>query len=113
VIEGDTVIASIGSPLRYAAVHEFGFEGDVQVKPFFRKNRHADQFGKIERVSRRTGRRYRSTVKTASGVAPVKAHSRHMKIPARSPFGYGVADSDQLIINAVTSELQVAWASVQ
>src|SRR4051812_41637647 len=29
-ISGDTVSASIGSPLRYAAVHEFGFEGDVQ-----------------------------------------------------------------------------------
>lgn len=113
VIEGNTVTASIGSPLRYAAVHEFGFEGDVQVKPFFRKNRHADQFGKIERVSKRTGKRYRSTVKTASGVASVKAHTRHMNIPARAPFGYGVADTDQLIINAVTSELETAWASVQ
>ena len=113
VIQDNTVTASLGSPVRYAAVHEFGFEGDVQVRPFFRKNRRADQYGKIERVSRRTGRRYKSTVKTASGIAPVTSHTRHMRIPARAPFGYGVADSDQLIINAVTSELQVAWDNVQ
>lgn len=113
VIEGDTVTGSIGSPVRYAAVHEFGFQGAVQVKPFFRKNRHADQYGKIERVSRRTGRRYGSTIKTASGIAAVKAHTRHMKIPARAPFGYGVADTDQIIINAVSSQLETAWKEIR
>jgi phage gpG-like protein len=113
VIDGDTVIASIGSPLRYAAVHEFGFEGDVQVKPFFRKNRPR---GSVRKNRPRLATDWPALPlhrQNASGVSPVKAHSRHMKIPARSPFGYGVADSDQIIINAVTSELQVAWASVQ
>lgn len=112
-IEGNTVSASIGTNVRYAAVHEFGFEGDVQVRPFFRKNRRADRYEKFERVSRKTGRSYNATVKTASGVSPVKAHKRHMKIPERAPFGYGLADSEQLITNAVTSELETAWRGVQ
>ena len=104
-IEGDTVTGSIGSPVRYAAVHEFGFEGDVQVKPFFRKNRRADQTAKIERVSKRTGRKYRATVKTASGLSQVKGFTRHMRIPARAPFGYGVADNDQMITDAMSAEI--------
>lgn len=112
VIEGDTVTASLGSPLRYAAVHEFGFEGTVQVRPFFRKNRTRDQFSKVDRVSARTGRRYRATVKTASGVSEVKGHTRRMRIPARSPFGYGVADSEPLIVNAITSQLEAAWKAL-
>src|ERR1700736_5958023 len=52
-IEGEIVTGSLGSPVRYAAVHEFGFEGDVTVKPFFRKNRRRDQFAKVERVSKK------------------------------------------------------------
>jgi phage gpG-like protein len=113
IIEGGSVTASVGSPVRYAAVHEFGFEGDVQVKPFFRKNRERDQFTKVERVSKKTGRSYKSKLKTASGVSAVKAHKRHMKIPARAPFGFGVADSEQLIKNAVTSQIGAAWTGLQ
>jgi phage gpG-like protein len=105
VIEGDTVTASIGSPLRYAAVHEFGFHGYVEVKAFFRHNRHADRSVKEPRVSMKTGKSYKARVKTASGLTPVRSHKRHMKIPARSPFGYGVADSEQLIANSITAEL--------
>ena len=112
VIQGNTVTASIGSPVRYAAVHEFGYEGIVTVRPFFRKNRQRDQFSTVERVSKRSGRRYRSMVKTASGIGQVKGHERRMRIPARAPFGYGVADSDVLITNAVTSELETEFKSL-
>jgi phage gpG-like protein len=112
VIAGSTVTASIGSPVRYAAVHEFGFDGIVNVRPFFRKFRGRDQFAKVERVSKKTGRSYRTTIKSATGVSGVREHTRHMKIPARAPFGYGVADSDQLITNAITSELETAWRSL-
>jgi phage gpG-like protein len=112
VITGDTVTSSIGSNVRYAAVHEFGFDGQVNVRPFFRKHRGRDQFAKIERVAKKTGRRYKATVKIATGVEGVSAHTRHMKIPARAPFRYGIADSDQVITNAITSELETAWKNL-
>jgi phage gpG-like protein len=104
-IHGEVVTSSIGSPVRYAAVHEFGFDGDVQVKPFFRKYRGRDQFARAERVSQKTGRPYRTKIKTASGVSQVKGHARHMKIPARAPFGFGIADSEQVIADAVSTEV--------
>jgi phage gpG-like protein len=112
-IEGNMVTASIGSNVRYAAVHEFGYEGEVRVKPFFRKYRGRDRHAEVQRVSQKTGRRYKTKIKTASGVSQVKAHTRHMKIPARSPFGYGLADSEQLIVNAVTSQLEEAVKSLE
>jgi phage gpG-like protein len=105
VIEGDTVTGSIGSQVRYAAVHEFGFDGDVQVKPFFRKNRHRDQFSRVERVSTATGRKYKTVAKTASGLSQVKGHKRHMRIPARAPFGYGVQDNVEMISRTVSEEV--------
>ena len=110
VIQGNTVTASIGSPVRYAAVHEFGYEGLVTVRPFFRKNRPG--FATVERVSKKTGRRYRGKVKTDSGSHQVRGHERRMRIPARAPFGYGVADSDVLITNAVTSEFETEFKAL-
>lgn len=104
-IEGETVTGSIGSNVRYAAVHEFGFEGDVEVKPFFRKNRKFAFVAKIERVSKKTGRSYKTAVRGPEGQSQVKQHTRHMRIPARAPFGYGIEDNTQLITDAMSAEL--------
>jgi hypothetical protein len=112
VIEGDSVTGSIGSQVRYAAVHEFGFDGDVQVKPFFRKYRGRDRFARVEHVSPTTGRKYRSTTKTASGVSGVGSHTRHMRIPGRAPFGYGVQDNVEMISTTVSEAVTATFRNL-
>ena len=63
--------AEVGTNVIYAAIHQFGFEGDVEVKSHIRKVKSRDI---------RKGRK-----KIASGITVVRSHSRHMNIPAR-PF---------------------------
>jgi phage gpG-like protein len=70
VIEG-----SIGASVRYAAVHEFGFLGEVQVKAFKRKGRS------------------------------VKAYQRRMNIRARAPFQTGINENRDYIAGEIEKEL--------
>lgn len=59
------VTATIGTNVKYAAVHEYGFDGIVTVSAYVRKAAVASKKGKV------------------GGVA-VAAHERHMKMPERS-----------------------------
>lgn len=61
---GDGAIATIGTNVSYAGVHEFGFDGDVSVKAHVRKIAHPG--------------------KKSPGVANVRAYTRHMHVPERS-----------------------------
>lgn len=58
----DGVVSSIGSPLNYAGVHEFGFTGQVNVPEHQR------------------------------GESTVQAHTRAVSIPARQPVTAGIED---------------------
>jgi len=72
VISGSIIGGAIGSNVAYAGVHEFGFDGDVQVKSFVRRNRRGDLFNvKKKKLS-------------ANGISFVKAFTRHMHMPERS-----------------------------
>lgn len=61
-IEGESVIVSIGSPVEYAAAHEFGFSGDVKV-PAHARLGHS-----------------------------VRAHSRRVEIAERAPVRTGIRE---------------------
>jgi len=84
--QGDSVV--IGTGLRYAEVHQYGFNGTQAVRPYTytRRQRSRDQF-RTEQITDKAGRNRRVKRKTASGVATVSVSgfSRHVRIPAR-PF---------------------------
>jgi phage gpG-like protein len=72
VVNGNLITGAIGSNVEYAGVHEYGFDGDVQVKSFVRKNRRGDLFSvKKKKIS-------------ANGISFVKSFTRHMHMPERS-----------------------------
>jgi len=64
------VVATVGTNVKYAAVHEFGFNGDVTVRSHVRKV-----------ASRSIGAGKKQTVQ---GIGFVREHTRHMVIPERS-----------------------------
>lgn len=95
-IRGETVEGTIGTNVRYAGVHEFGFEGDVQVKAHRAKNAATDVL--LVSGGRRIfrweleGSGAKRAKQVASGTVQVRAHSRRMKIPARAPIARGIED---------------------
>ncbi len=69
---GDQVTGAIGSNVAYAAVHEYGFDGEVTVRAFSRRNVRRDLFSvKKHKLS-------------AAGVSYVKSFTRSMHVPERS-----------------------------
>jgi phage virion morphogenesis protein len=85
-VQGNSV--AVGTGLRYASVHQYGFDGDQSVKPYSytRRQRSRDTFGK-ERITNKLGRSQTVKRKTLSGITTVnvRAFTRHIRIPAR-PF---------------------------
>ena len=59
----------VSEGVRYFPIHEYGFSGVANVKPFFRKNRSAKK-----------------------PVSEVRGHTRRMNIPARAPMRTGLQD---------------------
>jgi len=88
VISGNRIVAAIGSNVKYLGVHEFGFQGTVQVGPYIRK-RNVRQviFGKRRKVR--------------VGDVPVRAHSRQLNFPERAPLRRGIAASHDRIARAM------------
>jgi phage gpG-like protein len=85
-IVGTSIASSIGSNVEYAAAHEFGFSGVVNVKPGLRRQKSRDVFvkqfvaGKLKRV------------RTVTGQAGVGGYSVLRNIPARAPITHGIED---------------------
>lgn len=71
-VSGSTITSGIGSNVEYAAIHEFGFDGNVTVKSYVRKQPSRDLV---------TGKKQKLV---ASGLAFVKSFTRHMRMPERS-----------------------------
>lgn len=69
-VEGSKVWATVGTNVRYAAAHEYGFVGEVSVRGHTRKVASRSAF---------QGRR-----QVLQGVAFVAAHSRRVNLPERS-----------------------------
>jgi phage gpG-like protein len=94
---GDVLESSIGTNVVYAAAHEFGFHGPVQVRAHTRK------------VSRSKSGTKKGKTRTLSE-SQVRAHTRQVNIPARSPIGAGIKESlpaySASISKAVSAVLQ-------
>jgi len=71
----------ISTPKKYAAVHNFGFNGTVKVRAHSRR-----VFGRAKMSNIKSHRR--SSVKFTAGTHRVKAHTRKMNIPQRQFMGY-------------------------
>lgn len=83
--------AAVGTNMIYGNVHQFGFDGDVNVRAHARRVRGRDVWGQGE------GRGRRKQRLVASGVGFVRAHSRRMKIPKRTFLGMNDADAEEII----------------
>jgi phage gpG-like protein len=87
------VVSAIGSNVKYAAIHEFGGVIKRQVKPGavkLRTDRNGNLLrqganGRLAIFAGRTHKRFK-TVSYAGG------KSYEIQIPARAPFGHGIAD---------------------
>jgi phage gpG-like protein len=87
-IQGDTVTTSIGSNVKYAAAHEFGFKGTVTVKA------HEVTIKKL------FGRKLKTPLRFSR-----LAHQRNVTIPERRPFRTGIEASLNLIEDEITREV--------
>jgi phage gpG-like protein len=81
----DARSVTVGTNVRYAAVHQEGFHQTVAVPQHLRHIRRRDVAGMVERISKKTGAVYTRKEAIARGFAVVKAHNVRMTIPPR-PF---------------------------
>lgn len=95
--------AHVRNDVKYAALHNRGFNGTVQVKAHRRRILAAQ---KVEsgRLTK-TGKMKMKTVHTVKGVSEVKAHSRKMNIPKRQFFPESTNDSP-VLAGAIRREIQ-------
>jgi hypothetical protein len=89
IVAADTILSSIGSNVKYAGVHEFGFTGTVQVRGFTRRQVSNDIVGGKRRGF--VSRQKREKV-SANGIARVGPFTRRANIPARAMFRTGITE---------------------
>jgi phage gpG-like protein len=82
-ITADGVTSSIGSNVRYAAIHEFGFDGNEQVSAHVRRRSSVQSFRFGQRLVHR---------KVRGADIEVRGFTRHMVMPARRPIGRGIEE---------------------
>jgi phage gpG-like protein len=103
-IVGNMVVSSIGSNVKYARVHEFGFDGQVTVREHMRKTAERfsiddgrrtvskSQAGKLGLLTK-AGKGRKGMADAVPGKdAKVKQHMRKMKLPARAPIQTGLKE---------------------
>jgi hypothetical protein len=83
-VSGSAVMGSIGTNVIYAGVHEYGFDGEVTIRPHSRKRIETQSFAGL---GKRTLRR-----KVRKADTFVGAFKRRMKLPARAPITTGVEE---------------------
>lgn len=95
------VEGAIGTNVEYAAVHEYGFDGEVTVKSFVRKQRSRDLVkGKKQKL-------------VSSGVAYVKSFTRHMRMPERSFIRSSISERLDDYNNALSAAVLDALGGAQ
>lgn len=110
-VAGDRVVSSIGSNVVYAAAHEYGFTGRVQVKSFVRQQRSNDLLAnRAGEIARRGFAPVQKKEKlTALGFARVKAHARQMIIPARPFISSSLQERSSDYGASVSRAIVAAW----
>lgn len=97
VISGSAVTASIGSNVQYAAAHEFGFSGRVNVPQHQRKIIVGTAI-----AFTKSGRKKRIQV---GGTTTVRAHTRELNLPARRPFLRGIMRNRDALVATVSQRI--------
>jgi hypothetical protein len=136
-VGGGVIVSGIGSNVRYAAAHEFGVDKEVEVKEHTRRNPHGDRFSVAgQEVSRFTalrmgllsqkqagrhavesgkhifvGRGGRGAKKVKEGgVVTVRAHTMHMRLPARRMFERGIEARLETYGRAISAAIVKDWS---
>jgi hypothetical protein len=94
-VSGGSIVSAIGTNIAYAAAHEFGFAGSVEVPAHTRRRFGKFTTGGVAVFDPRTGRIKKSrkrVVELQTGAHQVKAHKRQLNIPARAPIQRGISD---------------------
>ncbi len=99
VILGTGVVSTLGSNVIYAKRHEFGFDGDEDVRPHLRKHSQFRNFTFGGKTIRK---------KIRGGDIWVRGFKRHVHTSARAPFGHGIADR-QPSYGAAFDRITIEW----
>lgn len=81
---GPDISGIVGTNVEYAAIHEFGFKGQMSVKQHLRQLRTASKFSLRKVKGQSIGVYMKTRGKLTGGVATVKAHTRNVDLPERS-----------------------------
>jgi phage gpG-like protein len=86
VEESGSVVGSVGTNVRYAAAHEYGFKGDVQVQVqgHVRKAASRSTFRNAGATVTANGISVRKGKMRSQGIAFVQPHVRSVNMPERS-----------------------------
>jgi len=107
IVADQLVVVGIGSNVKYAAIHEFGGEikrttkdGSVRLRTDRSGNliRQANN-GSLAVFAKKTHKRFRQ-------VGYVGGKQYTIKIPARAPFGHGIADNAPTFTRLIAKSLQ-------
>lgn len=91
-VAGLSIQSQIGTNVRYAGIHEFGFDGTVQVRAYQRRYR----------AIRRDG-------SEATGTATVRPHGRRVKMPARRMIQDGIKERVPAYREAISNAIVAGW----
>ena len=95
-VRNGQIETAIGSNVSYAAAQEFGFEGDVTVRPYTRRGRpQATRIG--------------GKLVTVQAQIAVRGFTRHMNLPGRAFIRTGIADRMDAYRGAVSKAIVDSW----
>jgi phage gpG-like protein len=98
-ISGQTVLGSIGTNVKYAGAHEFGFSGSVQVRAHSRKSfSHRSFLG----GTTKSGKQKTVRKKVRGADIQVRTHTRKLNIPERAPIRTGISDHKAILGEEIT-----------
>jgi phage gpG-like protein len=114
-ISGTTIYSSIGSNVRYAGAHEFGFKGTVTVQAHTRRfARFSTIYNRLQPIPlkdaqalQKRGKKINARLKF--GQSEVRSHQRRMNIPARAPIASGLVDRLDVYAEAISDGVIAAW----
>ena len=95
--------AHVKNNVKYAAVHNRGFKGTVNIKTHNRKIYQGTKVGTGKFT--KTGKEKTKTIHTVKNIATVKAHTRKMNIAKRQFMPDSINDSP-VLANAIRREIE-------
>jgi hypothetical protein len=108
-VAANVIESGIGSNVAYAGVHEFGFDGIVQVKAHSRRRFEVKPASRV--FNPKTGKIHASkATRTPSGDIAVNAHSMHMRMPERAPIRTGIQERAANYSASISGAIVSAWA---